>query len=278
MQARTFPDAARRIFWQVRAFDFHQRVEPDGTWWLENRRREPRGLVIFQYAAQGRMLYRDRHGEREVREGWAALFEMGEESAYGLPKAYGAPFHTQWISLEGAGLPEHVRFIRARYGSVFFVGKDSPLRDAMRSLCGRARTPSPAEAALASAAVYDFLMRLYVHLEEQWVRVKPPVERAVDDLLRHPTQALSLKEVAQRHGCSREHLTRVFRARTSASPARYLGRARLLRALELLRETRLPVRQVVEQSGFASSFTLARHVKAETGLAPGAFRERTRRR
>jgi len=258
--------------WAVRAFGLNQREEPTGRWWMDNRPREKRGVIIFQYALKGKMLYRDAHGEREVPAGWAALFSFGEESAYGLPAHFTEAFHTQWLSIEGTGLAEHCALIRARFGSVFKIGADNPLLRSMRELTVHARPRSAEAAALHSAEVYSFLMRLYLHLERQWAKEKAPVERAVDELLSHATAAWSLKEVAQRHGCSREHLSRVFRERTGMPPAAYLIRTRLNRALELLRETSLPIAQIARQSGFSSKFALSRWVRHETGAPPGAYR------
>ncbi|MCW8133723.1 MAG: helix-turn-helix transcriptional regulator [Planctomycetota bacterium] len=278
MATRTPSDDTRRIFWQVTSYNFDQYVENDGRWSLSNHNRERRGVVIFQYAARGCLLYRDPKGERAVPEGWAALFSFGEESWYGLPKHFPEPLLTQFVSLEGAGLLAHVNFIRERFGSVFRVGHENPLRENMRQIAESSRPRTAAEAALHGAEVCAFLMRLYTFLEEQWAREKPPVERAVDELLRRPANAWSLKEVAQRHGCSREHLTRVFTERTGTPPAKYLSRAKLARAVELLRETGLPIAKVAAQSGFANKFTLARHVKDVTGTSPGRLRERTRKR
>src|SRR5207245_1120003 len=98
--------------------------------------------------------------------------------------------------------------------------------------CARPRPRSTAEAGLAAAEIYSVIMRLYTYLDELQSRGKSPVERAMDELLAHAIGSLSLKEVALRHGCSREHLTRVFAERVGKSPAKYLTQAKLSRALE----------------------------------------------
>lgn len=273
MATRSFHEPTKRIFWQVGSFDFKQRVENNGRWHFDNHERDRNGTVIFQYAARGKMLYRDEHGEREVPEGWAALFAFGEPSWYGVPAHFTEPFHTRFLSLQGEGLLAHVNFIRERFGSVFHLGTDNPLLGAMRQLAEGARPRTAAQAAVHGAEVYGFFMSLYTFLEEQWAREKAPVERAVDELLRRPASAWSLKEVAQRHGCSREHLTRVFAARTGEPPARFLARAKVERALELLRDTSLPMAQVAAQAGFSNKFTLARRIKEETGATPCSLRE-----
>ncbi|GMV80881.1 MAG: hypothetical protein AMXMBFR7_20650 [Planctomycetota bacterium] len=274
MAARKPPSPAQETLWRVRAFQFGQVVEPSSGWSFENRERGVAGVVIFQYAVRGKMWYRDARGERDVLPGWAALFALGEASAYGIKPEYAEPFVTNHLSLMGAGLLEHVNLLRARFGSVFHLGEDHPLVEMMRSLADQSRPRTAADAALHASALYAYLLRLYTHLDEQWAREKPPVERAVEELLRHPLHPWSLKEVAVRHGCSREHLTRVFAQRAGAPPAEYLTRAKLRKALELLRETTLPVAAVAEQSGFTNKHTLARWVRGETGRAPGDYRRK----
>ncbi|MCK6473533.1 MAG: AraC family transcriptional regulator [Planctomycetes bacterium] len=262
------------LFWAVGSFDHRQVVEPNGRWWIENTRRANDGSVILQYALEGRMVFRDGSGSRDVPAGWMAMFAFGEESAYGLPASYGEPFVTEWMQLRGAGLREHIDELRRRFGSVVYIGHNNPLRRMRRRLCDAARPRSVPAWAAAANDVHAFVMRLYMHLEARHAKERPPVARAIDELLRQPEQSWSIKEVAARQGCSREHLARVFRERHGVSPAAYLVRARLAKALELLRETTLPLPLVVEQSGFANKHTLARWVKAQTGLPPGAYRER----
>lgn len=268
------PDATTGTLWQLRSYSLDQRVEPSNNFWFDNHHREKKGVCIFQYTLKGRMYYSDRHGERIAPAGWATMFAFGEESSYGLPKSFNETLLTQHVSLEGAGLTEHWNFIRERHGSVFHVGEESPVLLAMRQLCTRERPRSNAEAALHAGEVYAFLMRLYTYLDELWARDKPPVERAVDELVRQSTSACSLKEVAMRHGCSREHLTRVFSERTGTPPGAYLMRAKLKKALELLGETRLPIARVAEQCGFLSKHTLARQVRQQTNHSPAEYRRR----
>lgn len=268
------PNSAKNEFWRLRSFGLQQRVDPKTGWWFRNIEREPRGVVILQYAVSGKMIYRDPQGEVEVHPGHAALFAFREPSEYGMYREFTEPFCTQFFVLEGAGLLEHCNALRSRFGSVFNIGQENPTLLRLRELCGRPRPRSTTEECLAAAEIYSVVTRLYAYLDDLHSRAKSPVERALEELTRHAMGSLSLKEVALRHGCSREHLTRVFAERIGTSPARYLKRARLDRTLELLRETRLSVRLVAEQCGFASKHTLARWVRSETGTTPGKYRAR----
>ncbi len=71
----------------------------------------------------------------------------------------------------------------------------------------------------------------------------------------HGDAALDLPTVASvaaRLGVSDRHLRRIFDAHLGVSPVQYLQTRRLLTAKQLLTDTRLPVAQVAQASGFAS--------------------------
>lgn len=278
MPSQALPTNSPSPLWAIQSYNLNEKVEPDGHWQFDNRRRSNKGIVIFQYSTKGRMLYRDRLGEQKVGPGQAVLFTLDEESWYGLPIGFKETYHTRFMSLQGTGLVEHWNFIRQRFGSVVTIGGNNLLLTLMRQLCERPRPRSGTEAAATSAAVYAFVMRLYATLDECWTRENSPVERAVRELLAHTTTAWSLKEVALRHGCSREHLTRVFTLRNGNPPATFLVDAKINKALELLRETALTIRQVAEQSGFLSRHTLARQIRRKVGISPGEYREREKAR
>lgn len=257
--------------WRVAGFG-RERHLPGVRWWFENRLRET-PLVVLQCALEGRFTYRGPDGlVLPVVAGEALLFMHGEESAYGLPRDATEPFVTEFVALAGAGLREHWLLLRQE-GSVLPAAEGAAALDLTRRLI--ARTEALRQDALAlsrevHAAVHELV-------ELRWLaqaRARSPVERAVDDLLRAPTASWSLKEVAERHGVSREHLTRTFHRQVGEAPAAWLARARLGHALALLERTLLPVAEVARQAGYASTHTLARQVRLHTGRSPRGVRER----
>jgi AraC family transcriptional regulator of arabinose operon len=259
-------------FWKIEAYDPCQVEQPDGRYWFQNLNRVE-DWVDLHFVLAGRMLYVDREGPQEVVADHALMFAHQEDSEYGVPPDFDEPLTTAWISFSGKGLREHWALMRRRFGSVFSVGADSLLQRAWQQLADHLRPDTPAAMALASTAVHAFVMQLYAFREQQENPRRSPVDEAVDELLRHPTFAWSLKEVAARHGCAREHLSRVFQRRVGCSPAAYLTRARLAKALDLIRCSTLPIQRIAEESGFGSTHTLARWVRSETGLSPRAVRE-----
>lgn len=282
MDPAAYHDARARTLWAPIGHRFDERYAPRAPWWWSNRGRQPSGYVVFQYVHHGRLIFRERGVEHEIGPGSAFLFTYDEDSAYGRP-----PERPDWIGareelamdhlvLRGAGLREHWQLLRERFGSVVSLPPRPPSVAAAHALITEALPRLMRDRRALALETHAFVMQLVADLEDAASARLPPVDRAVDELLRTPLSARGLKEIAERHGCTREHLTRVFTARVGVSPGRYLGRLRLERALLLLRETDLSLGEIATQCGAGSVHTLARWVREESGDSPLRLRRRMR--
>ncbi|MER6443145.1 helix-turn-helix domain-containing protein [Streptomyces sp. NPDC001185] len=82
----------------------------------------------------------------------------------------------------------------------------------------------------------------------------------------------SLAEMAAHAAMSTRTFTRRFQEETGLSPGRWLTQQRLRRARHLLESSDLPVERVAHEVGFATATSLRRHLAAEAGVAPSAYR------
>ncbi|MBA2480930.1 MAG: helix-turn-helix transcriptional regulator, partial [Planctomycetes bacterium] len=261
MDASPYHARRDRVIWHVVGGTTDERFAPRARWWHDNLGRLPSELVVFQIVLEGRCVLRTVAGDLEVQSGQAFLFTYAEATSYGRP--VDRPDWPGWtdslrmchLSLGGAGLREHWDVLRARLGPVITLGAGSRCEQLVTDI---QRFAKRSDRRAASPAVHAFIMTLFDEIEAAAAHGLGPVEGAVDELLRAPLSAPSLKAVARRHGCAREHLTRVFAERVGMPPARWLRQARLERALELLSATELPLAVIAAQAGFASTRTLAR--------------------
>jgi AraC-like DNA-binding protein len=88
----------------------------------------------------------------------------------------------------------------------------------------------------------------------------------------HATEPLSLDDVAQAIGVSSFHLVRIFRRSIGVTPHQYLMRARLLRAMALLRDTAQPISAIAYEAGWSDLSNFTRTFGRDVGCSPGAFR------
>ena len=98
--------------------------------------------------------------------------------------------------------------------------------------------------------------------------------RARDTMDRAFAEPLDVPALACVAHVSPAHFSRQFRATFGETPHRYLQRRRVERAMELLRETDLPVTDVCLDVGFNSLGTFSRTFTEIVGESPSAYRER----
>ncbi|WP_245182190.1 GlxA family transcriptional regulator [Streptomyces montanisoli] len=93
-----------------------------------------------------------------------------------------------------------------------------------------------------------------------------------DWALRRLELPLSLDELASHAAMSTRTFARRFREETGLSPGRWLTQQRLRRARHLLESSDLPVERVAHEVGFATATSLRRHLAADAGVVPSAYR------
>ena len=265
------------VLWRVMAHG-RQRVAPGRGYWYDNHQRAPLGTVVVQASLAGQIVLRDAAGEHPVGPGQVVVFAYGEPTSYGLPAPSRQPYVCRWLNLQGAGLDAHIDALRRQHGPVLDVGTSGAVPAAMDELAELAGPDSRAAQRDTAAAVHRLIMALFEAGERRQQQAMSPVERAVEQIVRRPAQPWSLQQLADQHGCSREHLSRVFHARTGQTPAQYIAAARLRRALQLIEQTELPIHAVAAQAGFATTHTLTRQVRDATGRSPSALRAEAHRR
>jgi transcriptional regulator GlxA family with amidase domain len=99
-----------------------------------------------------------------------------------------------------------------------------------------------------------------------------PVGATMRWALGHIDKVMSVAELAGRAGMSRRNFDRRFRQGAGAAPATWLIHQRVLRAQQLLEETRVPVDEVARRSGFPSAAALRPHFRRIVGVAPIVYR------
>ena len=101
-------------------------------------------------------------------------------------------------------------------------------------------------------------------------------EEAVEIIEREYASDLELDAVARRLATSRRQLQRAFAEAGQTSFRTHLAEVRMRRALEMLREGSLPVREVAGRVGYRQAAQFAKAFRRHHGVAPTAFRARER--
>jgi transcriptional regulator GlxA family with amidase domain len=83
-----------------------------------------------------------------------------------------------------------------------------------------------------------------------------------------------VSRLAGRAALSERHFARLFQAETGTTPARFVERARVEAARELLEATPTSVEAVADQAGFGRADTMRRAFLRTLGVGPADYRAR----
>lgn len=125
---------------------------------------------------------------------------------------------------------------------------------------------------------------LLLYLLRAWTRQDPHagilaaladarVGKALAALHRSPEMPWTVARLGREANLSRAGFAKRFQQLVGCAPIEYLADLRMLRAMELLRRTRLPLEVVAERSGYQSPAAFGKAFKKHTGHAPRRFRQ-----
>src|SRR4051794_36484318 len=97
-------------------------------------------------------------------------------------------------------------------------------------------------------------------------------EEASDIIEREYAQSIELDDVARRLATSRRQLQRAFSEAGATSFRTHVAKVRMRRALELLREGEMPVRDVANSVGYRQPAQVAKTLRRHHRAPPSSFR------
>jgi AraC-like DNA-binding protein len=158
--------------------------------------------------------------------------------------------------------------------------EDAVLRDCMVRLasttgCGVANDRG---SEIAARALILRLIELLGGYAPDWhedssVFPLPVINRIVEYIDSHMHRHIGLVEIASLVGLSPSHCARKFRRTEGLSLERFVNRRRLMKALELLRNSSTPLSLVALDLGFCSQSHFTRLFSGQTGMTPAKYRK-----
>jgi len=247
------------------------RCEPGWSWHAR-----PLANHLLWYVLDGAGHLRLAGHDRELAPGTGVVFEPGDEPVAGHdPRRrlliFGMHFEALAPDAEApdAEPPDDVappdRWCRVR---------DQELAAALARRCDLSyRRGDPLGRRQSQLCLEQLLCLLW----EDSIHPAPgPADAALDEIThvirQDPGRRRTVAELASRVALSRAQFTRRFTAHTGLPPARYMIRARVDRARQLLTETNLSATQVAGLLGYTDLAHFSRQYKRHTGHPPGRDR------
>jgi len=106
----------------------------------------------------------------------------------------------------------------------------------------------------------------------------PPVTRVMDAIAADPARDWKVSDLAGHAGLSESRLRTLFRTSLRETIHQHIQRVRLNLARELLRDSRLRIREIAERLHFSDEYYFSKFFRHQTGWSPSEFREQLRKR
>lgn len=244
-------------------------------WQNRNRAGEP--VAVVQWTLSGEAFFEERGQYFRVPKGHAMLFCHGDESSYGYPADAKEPYQLMFMSFVGVTAIEVINRVKARRGPVVPLPEESETSRLLRECYRRYTRREFQDTFQESALVYTLLMTLCREM------LMAPQSRdaltfAEDYMATRYQLPITIAEVAEAAGLSREHFSRCYRERFGHSPGQRLLSLRMEAARKLLATTQASIEAVARSCGYRDADSFSRAFKRGSRQSPAVFRSRGRMR
>jgi len=220
------------------------------------------------------MGYYERDGKTVLlRPGMAWADHIPGDFRYGLPPGTKGPYEFVWVDMVGTLAQYWWEHIARAFGRTITVDTDGPVASLMLDLAQQHHQGLLHDRYLISGRLYDLLMALISVLNHSRLATSTRVSRALDLIHQHAAEPdYGVEALASELRCSREHLTRQFKAAVGVCPSEYLSQQRLQLVRRELRQTDDKLDRVAQRCGFSNANYFCRVFRQHTGMTPGHFR------
>ena len=231
---------------------------------------------LFQYTLDGGGAFQTLPEGKPVHlpAGTAFLVELPSQTRYWLESEAGRHWGFIYVILDGEMARDLVRLLLQRHGTIWELPPTHPAIEFLKNLhlrLGDGRIPDGFE---LSSIAYTFLMELFRTGPYPGRTLSSSVSRAIGFIEGHfPDPDLSMSEIEIAAGCSRYHLSRLFRKETGSSPYATLQDLRIRKALELLNHSGDSIKEIAWKCGYRDTSNFCREFKRRNHKTPTQARK-----
>jgi AraC-like DNA-binding protein len=164
---------------------------------------------------------------------------------------------------------------------VLKISREDLILDVFSDIIDAIKGNQPALQQVLAGATSYILSLLYSAQQaghEGQRHVSGAIHEAIRQMNREIEAEIDLKQLARKLSVSYTWFRRSFLQHTGLSPYQYLLQLRIAKARNLLSGTTMTIQQIAFHAGFESEHYFCRLFKKKTGITPGQWRERSRRK
>jgi AraC-like DNA-binding protein len=230
------------------------------------------------YVSHGRGSFESRHSAGQPIEAGQVIFLFpGVWHRYRPDAEIG--WHEHWIGFDGEVARHWVKnkFFAPRM-PVFKAGQEERWLTLFTEMIATIKLNRPALQQVMAGFTAQILGLLYsgqqsgLAGDDQALLI---VQKAITKMQTELESGLDVQALARELNVSYSSFRHTFQQHTGSSPHQYLLELRLVRARNLLTQTKQSVKEITQQAGFADEQYFCRFFKMRTGLTPGQWRSRS---
>lgn len=201
------------------------------------------------------------------------LFEAGSEGTT-LMQLESLPEIFSYFNFNGEGetdglSPTSVSLFSQENRLIKIVNNVRVMRVVQR-IVNELKTKGPYYQYLVVMSYAELLILIYRYMNEAYLPIctNESLKKAITYIHLNYHSNIQIKLVAEHSGISERHLRSLFSQHMNLSPLDYLNQIRLNKAVELLRNTEMSIKEVCFQCGFQSPQYFSRIFKQQMGVSP----------
>ena len=179
-----------------------------------------------------------------------------------------------WCHFDGVTARSYYKNIVSRLGNVFSLTDSFPVLNRMTDILKVFYNGSVVREPLLSKYLTDILTEFLLFSPEGTASrsYADMAERTITYINEHFARNVSIPQLAEQAGLSQYHFIRTFKKETGFTPHEYLVNTRLATARYLLKNTRLPVKDICFNTGFSCESVFCSAFKKHQGMTPAQYR------
>jgi AraC family transcriptional regulator len=191
-----------------------------------------------------------------------------------------------WVSLSQS--PESLLENKSTSPSLEFQNRLAPLNDTTKNIIHQIRLTQNPDKLFLEDRLYTLFQNLLSEekkiqkIQQQLPALKSSTKKeiaqrlfiATDYIYTFYGQKISLEELAQACCLSKFHFLRLFKIAFNKTPYQFINEVRVQRAQQLLKKSKLEVKDIAHMTGFDSAATFSRMFYNQSGVYPTQFRAR----
>lgn len=190
------------------------------------------------------------------------------------PHAYASAggLELSWFHFDGSNAKDMYEELYELYDGIICVTDSFEIISRINKIYNLHSTHKKVSEAIQSSHIARILAEFFKGRSETGTNKRSVIEEVVNYIDDNFKQELSLRNLAEKSALSEYYFLRLFKKNTGYTVHEYIISVRITNAKELLKSTRLSLKEIAYQCGFSNESSFSNTFKKQTGMTPGIFR------